>query len=149
MEMRDAIEIERPPEKVWEWLSDFEKKQQWMKGLLEEEWVEGPKGAKGSRFVVKIKEGPSVTPYEGKVLEAERPRHFRSSLTGGCGKEPMTMEMSYRLIDLGGRTQLEYECDAQMKAGPVLKLFMPLFAWAGRMQTRSFHKNLKKLVEAD
>ena len=147
MEMRDAIEIDRPPEKVWEWLSDFEKKQQWMKGLLEEEWVEGPKGAKGSRFVVKIKEGPSVTPYEGVVLEAEKPRRFRSSLTGGCGKTPMTMEVGYRLIDLGGRTQVEYECDARMEMGGFMKFMMPLFTWFGKMQARSFHKTLKKLAE--
>lgn len=145
--MRDSIEIDQSPEQVWSWLSEFDKKQQWMKGLLEEQWIEGRPGAKGSRFIVKIKEGPSVTPYEGVVLDAQRPRFLRCSMTGGCGKTPMTMEVGYRLIDLGGRTQLEYECGARMETGGFLKLMMPLLTWFGKMQARSFHKTLKTLVE--
>jgi len=149
MDLHDSIEIDRSPDRVWDWLSDFDKKRQWMKGLLEEQWVEGVKGAKGSRFIVKIKEGPSVTPYEGTVLEAQKPRLLRSTLTGGCGKTPMTMEVGYRLIDLGGRTQLDYDCDAKLPAGGLLKLMMPLLAWFGKKQARSFHRTLKKLAEAE
>jgi len=148
MELNDAVEIGRPPEQVWEWLSDFDKKKRWMKGLLEEKWTEGAPGAAGSRFEVRIKEGPGVSVYEGTVLDAERPRRLRSRMTGGCGKEPMTIEVEYRLLDRGGRTQVEYACAPQMKVSGALRLFLPLFGWFARKQAKSFHRNLKKLVES-
>ena len=148
MELKDAIDIDRPPEQVWEWLSDFDKKKLWMKGLVDEKWNEGPPGVKGSRFEVRIKEGAGVSVYEGTVLEAQKPRFFRSRMSGGCGKEPMTMEIEYRLVDRGGRTTVEYACEPKMKVGGFVKLFLPLLAWFAKKQARSFHRNLKKLAEA-
>jgi uncharacterized protein YndB with AHSA1/START domain len=148
MELKDAIEIERPPEQVWEWLSDFDKKKLWMKGLLEETWTEGVPGVKGSRFEVKIKEGPGVSVYEGTVVDAVKPRRFRTTMSGGCGKEQMTMEIEYRLVDRGGRTTVEYACEPKMKVGGFVKLLMPLFTWFAKKQAKSFHRNLKKLAEA-
>lgn len=147
MELNDAVEIGRPPEQVWEWLSDFEKKKLWMKGLLEERWTEGAPCAAGSRFEVRIKEGPGASVYRGTVLEAEKPRRIRSTMTGGCGKEPMTIDVEYRLTDRGGRTMVEYVCEPKMEVRGVFRLMLPLFTWLAKRQARSFHRNLKKLAE--
>jgi carbon monoxide dehydrogenase subunit G len=146
--MKTSVDIARPPEAVWPWLTEFEKKEQWLKGLLSEDWYEGEQGAKGSKFKVKIKEGPSVSEYDGEVLDIEKFKRIHSSMTGGCGREPMTMEVEYNLTDTGGGTRLDYEGRCVMETKGVMKLFMPLFTLFGKMQANSFHKNLKKLAEA-
>jgi len=146
--MNMSIDIDRPPSDVWLWLTDFEKKQQWCKGLLSEEWYEGDRSTAGSRFKVKIKEGPGVSEYDGELLAVEAPKRIHSSMVGGCGKEPMKMEVEYCLDEIGSGTRLAFECSFDMPAKGLMKLLMPLFMWFGKVQTNGFHKKLKQLVEA-
>jgi len=148
MPMKMSIDIARPPADVWPWLTEFDKKQQWAKGLQSEEWYEGDKGTRGSRFRVKIKEGPSVSEYDGELIEIEEPKRIVSTMSGGCGKEPATFEVEYSLTDLGGTTRLEHECRFDMPVKGFIKLMMPLFMWFANRQSNAFHRKLKTLVES-
>jgi len=146
MQIAVAIEIERPPSDVWPWLEEPEKQKQWMKGLVSNELVDGTQeSAVGKKFVMKIKEGRKVYDYEGEITAFDKPKQMAITLAGGC--MPGAMAVNYDLVDLDGRTRVEYRCDADCK-GVMVTLFGWLFKIAGKAMTRSFFKKLKTKVES-
>ncbi|MEM8885165.1 MAG: SRPBCC family protein [Planctomycetota bacterium] len=151
MRMEDTIEIDATREAIWPWLTEIDRQKQWMKGLVSREWTEGQPDAPGSKFRVVIKEGGRDTEYNGTMLAIESPDHFRSTMTGGCGKEPYTMHFTYKLADLGGRrTRVDYLCEFEMPKDPgfFMRLMIKFGTWFARRQSRSFHAKLKSLAES-
>jgi uncharacterized protein YndB with AHSA1/START domain len=148
-EIRYTTEFAAPPAAVWPYLEEPDKIKQWMSGVLEDRPTsEGPLGV-GSTFEMKIKEGARIGTYQGEITAYEPPRHMALSMSGGYGKKPMTMHVDYRLADLGGgRTRLDYRCEAEMPKGFLFKLMGPLFLLFGRSVVKKFMRNLRPLVEA-
>jgi len=144
--IRHTIEIDRPPADVWPWLEEPEKQKQWMKGLLSNEPLEDARGP-GSRFRMRIKEGRRESGYEGEVVAREPERRLAVKLEGGCFPKDMAMHVDYRLTDLGGRTRLDYECGAEVP-GFWMRLMAGLFKVFGKMQAKSFLRELKRRVES-
>jgi carbon monoxide dehydrogenase subunit G len=145
MKMTMTQMIQCSPEALWPWLDDPERCKQWMKGLIEvRPTCSGPR-RKGYTAVLVIQEGGKPAEYEETILEYERARRFKLRMVGGCLKNA-AIEVDYKLEDLGGRTQLEYEFSCESQSF-FLKLLGPLLGVFARMQVKSFFKNLKKLAE--
>ena len=108
-----------------------------------------------TRAVQEAHEGSRVIKvYGGFGYETERfgainnkLRRFAMKMEGGCLRGTV-IHVDYRLIDLGdGSTRLDYACFAETKGW--MRIFGPLFALFGRMQAKSFFKQLKALAEAE
>jgi len=132
------------PQVLWPWLDDPEKCKQWLKGLEQVKVTSsGPKGV-GTTAKLYIREGGKLQEYDETVLLYEPGRRFKMQMVGGCLRGA-AMIVDYRLTDLGGRTRVDYECEAQTDSF-FMKLMSPLFAIFGRMQIKSFFRKLKTLV---
>jgi len=142
-----GIEVNCPPERLWPFLEDPEKQKLWMKGLLENVATSTQQTGVGATFKMKIKEGGKIAEYFGEVLKYERNKLLGIKLWGGALKD-MEVFVDYRLIDLNGRTRLDYLATMEIK-GLMMKIFSPLFKAFSMMQLKSFFKILKRLAESD
>ncbi len=131
---------------VWPYLDDPEKQKLWIRGLLEvRPGVQKP-GRVGSTFTLKVKEGPKVSEYQGEILGYEPGRLIKTKMWGGCLKQGTSMHSEWRVIDQGATTRLEFT-DSIEGVGGVMRIFLPLFRFFGRMQVRGWFRALKKIVE--
>ncbi|MBI5364197.1 MAG: SRPBCC family protein [Planctomycetes bacterium] len=147
MRMEFSQIIHCTPARLWPWLDDAERSKQWLRGLEEVEAITpGPKRP-GYETLLRIREGRKLSEYKRTLLEYEPERRFVMKVEGGCMRGVVLHE-EYRLADLGdGSTRLDYTFSAEMKGW--MRIFGPLFALFGRMQTKSFFKKLKALAEGE
>lgn len=143
-----TTEFAATPETIWPFLEEPDKIKQWMVGVVDDRPTsEGPTRV-GSTFEMDIKEGRKVATYQGEVTKYERHHLMGIRMTGGCGKQPMTMFADYRLTPVGGgRTRVDYVCRCEAPPGLLMKLMMPLFKIMGRAMVKKFMRNLRALVE--
>lgn len=141
-------EFAAPPSTIWPWLVEPERIRQWMDGVVDDRPTsEGPLGV-GSTFEMDIKEGRRISTYQGEIKAYEPPRRLGLRMAGGCGRTPMTMDVEYRLQDLGnGRTRIDYECALVSPRGFFMRLMAPLFRLLGRAMVKKFFRNLARLLE--
>jgi carbon monoxide dehydrogenase subunit G len=145
MKMKVSETIQCTPAELWPWLEEPERMKQWLRGLEEVRPVStGPTRA-GYQAKLFIREGRNLSEYDETILEYEPQRRIQLKMEGGCFKGG-AMLVDYRLVDVGGgRTRLDYECEAQMRG--FFRLFAPLFIVFGRMQAKSFFRTLRRLAE--
>jgi carbon monoxide dehydrogenase subunit G len=143
-----SMELGCTPDQLWPYLEDPQRQKQWMKGLLENTATsEGPQRV-GSTFRMRIKEGGKVAEYDGQITGYEKNRYLGIRMWGGALPKEAAMNVDYRLADLNGRTRLDYVCRMEgAKFGWFMRMLMPLFAFFGKMQLKSFMRKLKSLVE--
>lgn len=145
MRVVHSIEAACSIDRLWSFVDQPAKFQQWVKDVLE--YVptddDGARRA-GSRFRMTIQEGRKAAEYHGTVTAYDPPRHLGVALTGGSFKDNV-MRVEYRLHDLGGRTRLDYQAEMELRGA--LRLFGWLFQLFGGMQIRSFCRALKRLAE--
>jgi len=142
-----GIEVNCPPARLWPYLEEPDKQKLWMKGLLENVATSTQQTGVGATFKMKIKEGGKIAEYFGEVLKYERNKLLGIKLWGGPLKD-MEVFVDYTLIDLNGRTQLDYLAIMEIK-GLMMKIFSPLFKAFSMMQLKSFFKTMKRLAESD
>jgi len=136
------VEINRPSEEVFAFISNFENNPKWQSGQLEARFTsEGPLGV-GSTYdqVAKFLGRRIVSTFE--VLEYESNRKVKASSTSGSF--PITFTRLVKPIDGGTEVQAIIEGDAT----GFFKLAQPLL---GRMVQRSVdsdYKNLKRIMES-
>lgn len=140
-----SIEVNCPPAQLWPYLEEPEKQKLWMKGLLENATTSAKQTGVGATFKMKIKEGGRIAEYFGEVLKYERNKLLGIKLWGGNLKD-MEVFVDYTLVDLSGRTRLDYLATMEIK-GLIMKIFSPLFKAFSLMQLKSFFKTLKQLAE--
>lgn len=141
-----SIEIGCSPAHLWPYLEEPERQKLWMKGLLDNVATSAQQTGVGATFKMKIKEGGKIAEYFGDVLKYERNKLLGIKLWGGNLKN-MEVFVDYTLIDLNGRTQLEYLATMEID-GLIMKIFSPLFKAFSLMQLKSFFKTLKQLAES-
>jgi carbon monoxide dehydrogenase subunit G len=137
--------IDCHPSALWPWIDETDKAKQWLRGL--ESAVPITKGPKrpGHETTLRIREGRKLSEYKQTILEYEPEKRFKMRMEGGCLRG-MAMIVDYRLVDLGNhRTRLDYECTAE--ATGFMRILAKVFAVFGRMQARSFFRELKRLAE--
>ncbi len=137
------VEINRPSEEVFAFISNFENNPKWQSGQLEARFTSvGPLGV-GSTYdqVAKFLGRRIVSTFE--VLEYESNRKVKASSTSGSF--PITFTRLVKPIDEGTEVKAIIEGDAS----GFFKLAEPLL---GRMIQRSVdsdYLNLKKIMEGE
>ena len=135
-----TVEIARPPEEIFEILSDIERLSEWQTSAVEAH-TEGPL-AEGSRVTEKRRLLGREVDTELEVVAYEPPRRLTLRSLGG----PVKFTVDHELIAHGGGTQLRFLAEAQ--PGGLLRLTEPVLA---RTAEQEFHRDfdrLKALLES-
>jgi len=144
MRIEEIVEIDRPPEEIFSYVTNPENLPEWSSLVLEvRKEAEGDQ-QQGDRFttVAKFLGRRFETPFEVSDHEPHR-RHSDSSRGG-----PFEQEYIYTLEETGeGGTRLTYV--AQGEPGGFFRLVGPLLERAGRRQFRADLQSLKDMLEAD
>jgi uncharacterized protein YndB with AHSA1/START domain len=105
------------PEALWPWLVEPDKLAQWLPNVETFRYEGASTPGVGSRFLMEVKEGRRVTPYQGEILALEKPRRLSLRMVGGCGPKPFTIDVDYKLSNLGRETRVDYVCRCVMPEG--------------------------------
>jgi uncharacterized membrane protein len=137
MHLEESVEINRPVEEVFKYVSDVDNYPQWMAHVLE------VRKQQSERFVVAIK---SVgrrfeTPYERTSYEADR--RYTDRAVGG----PVPNQRWHSAFhEVPGGTRFTRAVDVE--SGGLLKLLEPLQKRAAERQLKKDLQTLKQVVEA-
>jgi uncharacterized membrane protein len=143
MRVEESIEINKPPEEVFDYVSDVGNFPQWMAHTLEVRKDTAGPPQQGDRFTVAIK---SVgrrfeTPYERTSYKPNR--RYTDRAVGG----PIpNQRWNYTFEEVPGGTRLSRAVEAE--SGGILKLLEPLQKRAVKRQLRKDLQSLKDLLEA-
>jgi uncharacterized protein YndB with AHSA1/START domain len=134
-----TIEIERPPEDVFAYLTDAEKLPRWQKSLLEAR-ANGP-FSEGTRIVEKrsLFGREAESELEVTALEPERRLTLRT-ISG-----PVELEIDHQLEPNGDGTKLQVT--AQGKPKGMFKLAGPAVETGARKELKRDFERLKALLE--
>jgi carbon monoxide dehydrogenase subunit G len=143
MRVEESIEINRPRQEVFDYVSDVGNFPEWMAHVLEVRKDTAGPPQQGDKFTVAIR---SVgrrfeTPYERTSYEPNR--RYTDRAVGG----PIpNQQWHYTFQEVPVGTRLRRVVDAEM--GGILKLLEPLQKRAVKRQLRRDLKTLKDLLEA-
>jgi uncharacterized membrane protein len=143
MRVEESIEINKPPEEVFDYVSDVGNFPQWMAHTLEVRKDTAGPPQRGDRFTVAIK---SVgrrfeTPYERTSYKPNL--RYNDRAVGG----PIpNQRWNYTFEEVPGGTRLSRAVEAE--SGGILKLLEPLQKRAVKRQLRKDLQSLKDLLEA-
>ena len=134
--IENSIFIERPPEDIWNFLSDIVNDQQWRQGVIETRWTSGDPFSLGSTAVYVIE---GVGDIHWKLTELEDQRvigwdYIGGRFDGGHGSYRMQPEAG------GTRMMMRMEISAGVLFGTLMK-FMVKRQMAGDL------KKLKAIME--
>jgi uncharacterized protein YndB with AHSA1/START domain len=135
-----TLAIDRPPEEVFELLSDIERLPEWQSSALEAH-TEGPL-AEGSRISEKRRLLGREVATELEVLAYVPPRRLTLRSLGG----PVKFNIDHELVHQDGSTRLTFVAEAE-PAG-FLKLAGPMLARTAEQEFRQDFDRLKELLEA-
>jgi uncharacterized membrane protein len=143
MRVDESIEIDRPPEAVFNYVSDVGNYPEWMAHVLEVRKDTPGAPQQSDTFTVAIK---SVgrrfeTPYERTSYEAKR-RYTDGAIGGPIPKQRWHSTFE----EVPGGTRLTRAVEAE--PGGLLKLLEPLQKWAAGRQLKEDLQTLKHLLEA-
>ena len=143
MRIEESVEINLPPEEVFDYVADPENLPGWSSLVLEvQKETQGPL-REGDRYtsVAKFLGRTFETPLE--VTAQEPPRRQSARSTGG----PFPQEYTFVLEEAaGGGTRLTQAAEGE--PGGFFRLVGPLLEVAGRRQFKTDLANLKDLLEA-
>lgn len=142
------IEIERPPQEIWPWLTEGEKIKQWVSWLVEVHdltpRVEGV-GARTRWVLIDPNLNDQEVEIFGECTAWEPPLVSTMRLDS---PNMFTGTATYRLVDLGeAGTRLEYESEFRMSHWAA-RLFEPLVTPQARKKAEDDMAKLKELAES-
>jgi uncharacterized protein YndB with AHSA1/START domain len=138
-----TIEIDRPVERVFAYVTDPSKLGEWQPNLIEAtNETEGPLG-RGTRLR-ETRRGPFGRTVEAVVEVAEYEPNARFDLRIVSGPLPIDGRHAFRARD--GETRIDFVAEGQPGGG--LRLAEPLLAAALRRQFRRYYERLKEVLEA-
>lgn len=147
-QMTGSIEIARPPQVVWSWVTEPAKVKQWVSWLVEIEPMDGGLMAPGQRQVWIMEDqnnGGMRMRIVNQVVEAKPAEYLRiETASDGAFRG----DASYRLVDLGnGRTRLEDAGSFHFDSW-FARLMEPLITPQARKKMESDLARLKQLAES-
>jgi carbon monoxide dehydrogenase subunit G len=140
MRIELTVEISRPPEAVFELLSDIERLSEWQTSAVEAH-TEGPL-AEGSRVREKRRLLGREVDTELEVVAYEPPKRLTLRSLGG----PVDFRVDHELTERGGGTVLRFVAEAQ--PGGLLRLTEPVLARTAKQEFRQDFDRLKELLES-
>jgi carbon monoxide dehydrogenase subunit G len=135
-----TIEIARPPQDVFELLSDIERLTEWQTSAVEAH-TDGPL-AEGSRVREKRRLLGRELDTELEVVVYERPSKLTLRSLGG----PVKFTVDHELVAQAGGTRLRFVAEAQ--PGGLLRLTEPVLARTAEQEFRRDFDRLKELLES-
>lgn len=143
MDVRQSETIEAPAERIFELITDDEKKKEWAEGVMETFYPEGrPDRPVGTRFIQKIKEGGHVTEYAGEILVFDKPHHLAVKMSN----RHFDMLMKFDLKPMGKQTRVDFSVQMP-KAGLLAQAVGKVFGWFTKMILKKQLAALKVLAE--
>ena len=144
MRVEEIVEIDRPLEEVFSYVTNPENLPEWSNLVLEVRMETEGDLQQGDRFttVAKFLGRRFETPFE--VTEHEPHRRHSDRSKGG----PFEQVYTYALEEIGeGRTRLTYVAEGE--PGGFFRLAGPLLERAGKRQFRADLHSLKDMLEAE
>jgi carbon monoxide dehydrogenase subunit G len=135
-----TVEVARPPEDVFELLSDIERLSEWQASAVEAH-TDGPL-AEGSRVREKRRLLGREVDTELEVVAYEPPKRLTLRSLGG----PVKFTVDHELVAQAGGTQLRFVAEAQ--PGGLLRLTEPVLARTAEQEFRRDFDRLKELLES-
>ncbi len=136
-EFRSTVTINRPREEVFDYLTDPENQTTWQSGLQEFE-SDSKEPQVGDRARGTVKVAGKKLRWEAETIQVQRPERivYRSV------EAPFAFELSFKLVDRSGSTEVMHEGSTESMGGFFGKLADPLVA---RMYQRDMDSNLANL----
>jgi carbon monoxide dehydrogenase subunit G len=143
MRAEQTFTVERPPEAVFDYLTDPSKLAEWQtEKTAVEQLTEGPP-RQGTRFRERTK-GPGGREFEQvtEFTEFDRPRHVRVRVVEG----PFPVDGSWRFEPAGAGTRVHFVAEGPLP-GP-MRLIEPLAKRLVKRRFAGYHERLKRNLEA-
>lgn len=129
MQTAATVEMPRPIEEVFAYISDLEHMEEWVVGVEDVRLVSGEEGTEGARYESAYRYGGKVHEMAYEVTAVDPPRYFAMR---GDGPFPFEGELELEAIPGGTRVtnRLDAGADGRFTAvmfvvfGPILRLFM-------------------------
>jgi len=139
-DMEISIWIARPPEEIWNYITDWSNEIHWRKGVIEAKWTSNPPHGVGSTGL-HIVEGAADSPW--KLTEWEEPHNVSWDVTGGPMKGG---HAAYRIVpeDAGSRVILQ----ARVKRPSLMGIIIPFMKGTLKRQMFADLEKLKAIMEA-
>ena len=138
------MEIDAPPQKVFELIENPELNKLWMEGLEDTTFTSDNAGSTtvGTAFKQRIREGARLVEYEGVVTAYHKPEHLALQV----GDANFTTHVEYRLTPLDHGTRLEYTAEGTVHTwyGQVMEA---LYSWFTKRIVDRHMTKLKQLAE--
>lgn len=147
MNTETVLSMQTTPERLWPFLVDPDRIQQWNPDVVSHETLtDGPPGV-GAKSAVQIQEGSRVAEYVTEVMTYDPCELLVIKMTGGnLGAGPMII--SYAITP--GDDSLTLHVKGKWEpVGLLLRLLAPLFAILARRNSRAAMDRLKSLAEGD
>ncbi len=140
IEASAKVLVRRPIGEVWDFVSDVETMDRWVKGITE---TERPAGelAVGSTFPSKFIHGAHTFDVTHRVTELDPPSRFGTASTEG----PFQYSSVLGLEDSDGATRVTNTLRAS--SGGASRLLAPVLRWGMRRQLSKELKDLRRAIE--
>ena len=143
----NSIEIGRPAQDIWPWLTEPEKLKLWVGWLIEVRALTPPPHGVGSKAMWVMEDrnnNNERVEVTDEVVEYDPPRRIKVRLTSAMGFDG---EGVFKLTDLGnGRTQFEQAGEYRFTSW-LAKLFLPMIMHSARSKAAEDIQRLKSKVE--
>jgi len=144
-----TVEIARPPEQVWRYLTEPALNQKWRSGILEVTPLTegGLRVGARERVLVSVGEGETMV-VEDEITRVEAPHRLELTLKSGPGSDVSFVEqVAYTLEEQGGGTKLTFTGRSEFSG--VAALFEPIITPAALANLEKELQALKATVEAE
>ena len=143
-----TVEINRPPEQVWRYLTEDDLLKSWISGLEEVRHVTpGPMGV-GTKLALGERYGGELTRMEMTINGFEPARTIKFNIVGGDRSAAFTENGEYVLVDEDSRTRLTLSATSVYN-GFLLRLMEPYITYTAQKKVEGDLARLKSLLEAE
>ena len=137
-----SVLIDRPPEVIWKFTTDFSNDPKWDPGVVETKQTSpGPLGV-GTTVQFRRSKFPKIMNY--RILEYEPNRKFTFEFTSGPIKGSI-ITMSLEVVE--GKTRVS-EIDNYQGSG-FYKLLVPFMKGSGKREAEARVGNIKRILESE
>ncbi len=142
-----TIEIDRPPEEIFDYITDLDRLTEWATMVKETRDLGDRPIKQGTTFSQTIKAAGSVDiDCDWHVKQLQRPRHVHYEATAPDGGQ---MQMSQTIMPLdGGRSKVEIDLDYEVPGGVLGQIADKLvFEGQNEREAETSLENLKRILE--
>lgn len=146
MRLTYGIDIDLPPDVVFDLISDIGRMPEWMDSLIESGYISGfdPGNAVGTKFRQRASEMGREIDYEGEISAYSRPERFGVTVV----RKDFTLEINIGVIARGDGTRLEYTAE-MTEASLKIRLLAPAISSTAQKMLEKQLNNLKVLAESE